>query len=90
MQRFEILCVRQQLPVDHPGRVNRDMTDWVSQIDYLIESLCKYLIGNYSAELGLPTDASVWPDPRDLPSLWAFGGSYIAYEQDLAQRLNIT
>jgi len=78
--------MRQQLPVDYPGRINRDMTDWIEQIDRLTEGLCKHLIVHHSSALGLPADAGTWPNPRGLPSLWLFSGSYLAYECVSLQR----
>jgi hypothetical protein len=71
--------VREELPIDYPGRVNRDMSDWILRVEEGTEYFCRRAMEEHSELLGLPADRSTWRHPRDLPTLWAFWGWYYAH-----------
>ncbi len=71
--------VRKELPIDYPGRVNRDMSDWVRHVHEGTEYFCKKAMEAHSDELELPADRSTSRDPRALPTLWAYWGWYYAH-----------
>jgi hypothetical protein len=62
------------LPRNPEGRseLHRLGKDWEQRLPSRVEAGCRQLMRMNAKDWGLPPDEAMWPDPNEIPSLWAF------------------